>query len=186
MYAAFVPSMAVSPRRGFTLIEILAVVVILGIASVLVIPNLGTRNDQYVAAASRVVMADLMYAQSQAIVTQNLVYVNFNTGAQQYSLTTTAPNVTPVVYVTNPMTNSNYTTVFSSSTVPQLQLDSFNAPSFGGTACLAFDELGQPYSVNVSSGAATLLSANGTVPLVCGSNTITVNVEPYSGALSAQ
>jgi prepilin-type N-terminal cleavage/methylation domain-containing protein len=178
--------MRVSARRGFTLVEILAVVVILGIASVLVIPNLGTRNDQYVAAASRVVMADLMYAQSQAIVTQNLVYVNFNTGTQQYSLTTTAPDVTPVVYVTNPTTNSNYTTTFASSTVAQLQRDSFTTPSFGGTTCLAFDELGQPYSVNVSTGAASLLSANGTVPLVCGSNTLTVSVEPYSGALSAQ
>jgi prepilin-type N-terminal cleavage/methylation domain-containing protein len=186
MCASFAKSVRVSARRGFTLIEILAVVVILGIASVLVIPNLGTRNDQYVAAAARVVMADLMYAQSQAIVTQNLVYVNFNTGTQQYSLTTTAPNVTPVVYVTNPMVNSNYTTVFGSSTAPQLQRDSFTTPSFDGNTCLAFDELGQPYSVNASTGTAALLVANGTVPLVCGSNRLTVYVEPYSGALSAQ
>src|SRR4051812_1277839 len=68
-------------RRGgkaaFTLVEILMVVIILGIASAVIVPNLGTRNDMNVAAAARVVMADLMYAQNRAIVTQSMTYVQF-------------------------------------------------------------------------------------------------------------
>src|SRR5690349_20972120 len=101
--------------RGFTLAEILCVVVILGIASAVVVPNLGTRNDQIVTAGARVIMADLMYAQNQAIVTQSMQYVKFDTTNQQYSLTSTAPNVTPVVYVLNPTTQANYITAFSST-----------------------------------------------------------------------
>ena len=44
-----VPHQAVV-RRGFTLVEILVVVIILGIASAVIVPNLGTRNDLNVAA----------------------------------------------------------------------------------------------------------------------------------------
>ena len=54
-------------RRGFTLVEILCVVVILGIASAIIIPQLGTHDDMKVAAAARTVMADLIYAQNTAI-----------------------------------------------------------------------------------------------------------------------
>src|SRR5215475_9916349 len=54
-------------RRGFTLVEILAVVVILGIASAIIIPQIGSRDDMKAAAAARVLIADLIYAQNLAI-----------------------------------------------------------------------------------------------------------------------
>src|SRR4029078_5802692 len=70
--------------RAFTLIEILMVVVILGIASAIMIPHLGSRDDLRAAAATRVVMADLTYAQNRAIAQQKKHYVRFD--GQRYSV----------------------------------------------------------------------------------------------------
>src|SRR3982751_6922276 len=64
--------------KGFTLIEILTVVVILGIAAAAVIPELGTRDDLKIASTARNVMGDLMYAQNRAIATQKKHYVQFS------------------------------------------------------------------------------------------------------------
>src|SRR5256885_4391767 len=89
-------------RPAFTLVEILVVVIILGIASAVIVPNLGTRYDLNVAAAARVVMADLMYAQNRAIVTQSMQYVPFDTAGQKYSLLSSKPNASPLVYLQNP------------------------------------------------------------------------------------
>src|SRR3954452_15878826 len=70
--------------RGFTLVEILMVVLILGIASAIIIPGLGSRDDLRCAAAARVVMSDLIYAQNRAIALQKKHYVRFS--GQQYSV----------------------------------------------------------------------------------------------------
>ena len=72
-------------RGGFTLIEILVVVIILGIASAVIIPQLGSRDDINAAAAARLVMADIIYAQNSAIVQQKKFYVDFRT-PNQYAI----------------------------------------------------------------------------------------------------
>src|SRR5947209_213404 len=166
-------------RRAFTLVEILCVVVILGITSAIIVPALGQRNDQVVAAAARVVMADLMYAQNQAIVTQSLQYVNVDVTHQQYALQTSKPTITPVVYVQNPTTVGNYVTLFASSSNPQLKQATIQSVNADGLSCLAFDELGGPYSVDPTSGNATPLVNAATIVLKSGTFTLTVSVEPY-------
>src|SRR5438874_2544168 len=64
--------------RGFTLIEILCMVVVLGIASLVILPQITTRDDLKVAAAARALMADLLYAQNRSIALQKMHYVRFN------------------------------------------------------------------------------------------------------------
>src|SRR3954454_21595277 len=51
-------------RTAFTLVEILAVVVILGIASAVIIPQISNRDDLKAAAGTRLVTADLIFAQN--------------------------------------------------------------------------------------------------------------------------
>jgi prepilin-type N-terminal cleavage/methylation domain-containing protein len=79
-------------RRGFTLVEILTVVVILGIASAIIIPQMGTRDDMRAKAAARTLVADLIYAQNLAISTGQVVYVRFDVAANSYSLLTNPAN----------------------------------------------------------------------------------------------
>src|SRR6476661_4283988 len=83
-------SMKNPARRGFTLVEILAVLVIIGIASAIVIPQLATRDDLRAAAAARILVADLIYAQNMAISQQRPIYVRFDKANNKYSLLSVA------------------------------------------------------------------------------------------------
>ena len=173
-------------RRGFTLVEILMVVIILGIASAVVVPNLGTHYDLNAAAAARVVVGDLVYAQNKAIVTQSLIYVNVDVSNQQYSLLASSPSTTPATYLTNSLTNTNYVTKFGANGPSQTRTVSIKSVTVDGKTCLAFDELGQPYSWDPSTNTATLLVNPAQIVVQCGTFTLTVSVEPYTGALSVQ
>lgn len=161
---------------GFTLIEILCVVVILGIASAIIIPQIGSRSDLVVSSAARVVMADLIYAQNRAIATQAPHYVNYSIAGQQYTLS----NTTALTAITNPVTNNPYTVSFGSKNSPMENV-SLTAVSFGGPPVLGFDELGSPFAFDPSNNTSTPLVSAGTIQLTCGNSTLTVSVEPYTG-----
>src|SRR4051812_38065552 len=90
-------------HSGFTLIEILVVVVILGIASAIVIPQIGSREDLNVATAARALMADLIYAQNLAIAKQKSYYVRFY--GQNYSVCD-ANTLVPIDHPLKPALNA--------------------------------------------------------------------------------
>jgi len=64
-------------RRAYTLIELLIVVAILGISSVLLIPRLVDADTFSVQAAVRSVVADITYAQTDALAMQSIRRVQF-------------------------------------------------------------------------------------------------------------
>src|SRR5687767_4923700 len=96
---------------AFTLVEILVVVLIIGIAAAVIVPIMGSRDDLKVKSAARLLMADLIYAQNRAISTQQRHYVIFNdTAPQNYRLAT---SVTPIVNIEHPVTHdSQYAVTF--------------------------------------------------------------------------
>jgi prepilin-type N-terminal cleavage/methylation domain-containing protein len=175
-------------RSAFTLVEILAVVVILGIASAIIIPNMGTRDDLRTAAAARTLVADLIYAQNQAITTGRMVYVKFDTVNNRYTLLTTA-NSGGDVAMTNPITQTSYTQQFG-PTKPGWETITINSSVLNGVDMtyrpmytLAFDELGSPYVFNYTSNTTNDLN-DGSIVLGSGTFTTTVSIAPATGEIT--
>src|SRR5687768_16768097 len=97
--------------RAFTLVEILVVVIILGIAGAIIVPSLGTRDDLRAAAAARVIMADLIYTQNLAITNQGNRYVVFDVANQEYRVTDATGGT-----IDHPVDHVAYVQKFSSTT----------------------------------------------------------------------
>jgi len=157
------------------------VVVILGMASAIVIPQINSRNDLKSASAARLVMADIMYAQNQAIVTQTRQYIKFDTAGKQYKL---CSGFSPEVVITNPVTQGSYVQKFGSASTTYTKEMNLVSANFDGNAALAFDALGAPLAVASDGTAAALVS--GSVVVGAGQNSMTITVAPYTGELTAQ
>jgi len=166
-------------RRGFTLIEILAVVVILGIISAVIIPQISSRDDQRAAAVARGVMSDLLYAQNRAIAQQKVHYVKFDVANKNYKVLDV---FSPAHVINNPVDGSTYQVNFAAGSLQQMTLQS---ASFDGQPVLAFDVMGIPQTVNATTGAMTPMTS-GSVVVKSGTYTMTVTVSPYSGELTVQ
>jgi prepilin-type N-terminal cleavage/methylation domain-containing protein len=184
------PSRATRARAAaaFTLVEILAVVVILGIASAIIIPNMGTRDDLKTAAAARTLVADLIYAQNQAITTGRMVYIKFDTANNCYTLLTTA-NSGGDTSMTNPITQTSYVRQFG-VTVSGWETITVNSAVLNGTDVnyrpmytLAFDELGSPYVFRYTDNTTNDLN-DGSIVLQSGTFTTTVSVAPATGEIT--
>ncbi|HMB95133.1 MAG TPA: type II secretion system protein [Tepidisphaeraceae bacterium] len=170
------------PRRGFTLIEILCVVVILGIASAIIIPQIGSRDDLMAGAAARVLMSDLMYAQNRAIAMQKKHFVQFV--GQQYTLMARDTDVSALYTITQPITKNPYSVTFGTAN-SSLARASLGTPSFT-TGIVAFDEMGSPYSYNAGTNVLTPMTSAGTITVTSGTKTLTISIEPYTGEATVQ
>jgi prepilin-type N-terminal cleavage/methylation domain-containing protein len=175
-------------RGGFTLVEILTVVIILGISAAIIIPSVSNRDDMRVASAARLVMADLIFAQNKAIAGQKPCYVRFDSANQRYSIHETAPTAATTIAdaIDHPLLpavfNGKYVTAFGLNH-SQLEKLSIGTVDFGGMTCLKYDELGVPYAYNETTQTATQLTGTsiGKIVLTCGKFSLTITVEPYTG-----
>jgi prepilin-type N-terminal cleavage/methylation domain-containing protein len=75
-----------SRAAGFSLIEILMVIVVLVIVTAIVVPNLGTAADSQVASAVRVLQSDLDLARSMAVTTQKPYALVFSSDLTSYKV----------------------------------------------------------------------------------------------------
>lgn len=181
------------PERpaAFTLVEILVVVVILGIAAAVIVPQMGSRDDLKAAAAARMIMADLIYAQNKAISTQTRHYVKFDTTTPQtYRLLS---SMNPETDIQQPVTKaSTYTVKFgrnapadTNGITPGMEQCGLGTINIEGHTNIGFDELGVPCYWDTATNKAVSLTVSGgsSIQVTCGTFTLTVSIEPYTGEI---
>ena len=121
---------------GFTLVEILMVVAILGIAAAMIIPRLTGTGDIQAVSAARLMLADIQYAQNQAIVTQRDITVSVDAAHNGYSLRD------PNGLLTHPVTKRPYAVSFAA--MQGLDKVRLLPPSLREGTQVTFDAMGAP------------------------------------------
>jgi len=159
-------------RSGFTIIELLIVVVIIAIAALTVVPMVSSAASMQIRSAANMVAADLEYAKSMAISRGQYISVVFNEATESYQIEDQNGDV-----IQHPVKKGFlYTMDFrNDSRLDRVEIVSAN---FDATNSIKFDYLGSPYN----GGGAALNS--GVITLRAGSFTRTVTVEPVTGYIS--
>jgi len=160
-----------SAARGFTLIELIVVMTLLGILAWVAYPKITAKDEIKLDAAARRVAADLRYAQNRSIGTRVVHGLVFEPALSRY--TVFAPNVaSPVV---DPADRARTLRVDFTQRV-EFKGVAIASASFGSTKAVTFDYFGVP-----RDSASGELAATGRVILTYQGLADTVDVTPGTG-----
>lgn len=167
---------AIGARRAFSLLELVAVMVIAGILAVSAVPAMSSLADARADAAARELHRDLSFARQRAVATGTRAWVVFDAAAGSWTVLAedpSSPGRSGATAVTDPATGA--------ALVRRLGASSFGGVSmlsaaFDGAPEVGFDWLGRP----LNSGEADL-AALGTVQLTGGRS---VSVVPGTGLVT--
>ena len=105
----------IRPRQGFTLIEIMIVVAIIGLTALVVIPSFTSYEDEQKLSMAAAELTDgLRYARSEAIRTGSAFRVEINTDSDEFAITDLA--ALPGQAVIHPVSRKPYRVAFPAST----------------------------------------------------------------------
>ncbi|GAB4382513.1 MAG: hypothetical protein Kow0022_00190 [Phycisphaerales bacterium] len=166
--------------RAYTLVEVLVVITILGVAGMMVVPTLGQTDVLRVQGAVRAIVADLTFAQADALAYQEQRAVVFDVSENRYTLVAVYDNTI------DPSLNA----LFDPQGPGQQYIVDLDDPAFGnsqlaepdfdGDGILIFDELGGPV---IAPGSDTPAS-NGTVDVIGENARLRVTVEAFTGHIT--
>ena len=162
-------------RSGFTLIEILIVVVILAIAAMTAIPMMTSAGSVQIRSAANMVAADLEYAKSMAIARGQYFSVVFDKNTDSYSI---IKDQTGSVIAHPVKKGFNYVIGFRDKGLDKVDIADVD---FDGTNKVKFDYLGSPDNGN---DIPSPLLNRGVIRLQAAGIAVTVNVEPVTGFIS--
>ncbi len=173
-------------NQAFTLVEMLVVLMILGIAAAVIVPMLSGNSQMQLTTATSQLASALMYAQTLAIATQQPVQIVFDTDAQTYEIqdqngVTLYDPINKMPSGTADPTPYLYRVDFSSD--PDMKLVNIDSAGFDSQNSLWFDRLGSPYAGDIASpmplnvGSVTLSAQNS-------QSTVTISIEPISGKVT--
>ena len=155
---------------GFSLIELIAVMVVVGILAAAVVPVLSATTGARAAMAAKHLVRDLTFARQRAVATGTRSWVVFDTAADTWSVLAEDPNSPGRInaaVLTDPATSGPFVQSLGVNQFVGVQLVT---AAFDGNAEVGFDWLGRPLNQT-----ETALAAQGSITL-SGSHVITVEV----------
>jgi prepilin-type N-terminal cleavage/methylation domain-containing protein len=183
-------------RRAYTLIELLIVVGVLGLAASLLVPHLANHDSMKVQAAVRLLIADLSFAQSDALAHQEyrrvhfyedgsgycLLRVNAGDYADAFSLLLDPDYINDPLatsgelgrYIVNFGPNSRFETVVFTS----VNIDTGGEGMGNGGDDIVYDALGGTIR------GGDLPGAGGVIVITSGPDSYQINISPFTGKLS--
>ena len=157
--------------KGFTLVELLIVIVILALVATLAFPMFADQDATRVQGAIRLLAADLGFAQLDSIAhPDDRCVVSFNQGAGSYTLARSSTSTTPI---TEPVTGQPYVTQFGTGRAAEMNGVVIQSYSLGGDDKIIFGPYGELDQ-----------SAPATVQLRRGAVSVTVQLDPTSGEVT--
>ncbi|MCA9295216.1 MAG: prepilin-type N-terminal cleavage/methylation domain-containing protein [Phycisphaerales bacterium] len=170
--------------RGYTLIELLIVIGLLGLAAQILIPYLNNQGNLHLQAAVRTVIADLAYAQQSAHDNQGFRRVVFFADGTGYAIVrvtdatfNTAFDAATADYVIDPIEGGEYIRDFggdgrwSGISIKDVDIDS-------GNSYVTYDLLGGTVSTTNSPGTG------GSVTLTADGEDYIIGIEPFTGKVT--
>jgi prepilin-type N-terminal cleavage/methylation domain-containing protein len=167
-------------RKGFTLVEVLIVVVIISIAALMAVPMFSSAGSMQIRSAANIIAADLEYAKSMAITTGQNYAVIFDATAESYQVAIVNPDATTTVIPHPVKQGFDYVEDFKNDSrlsrvnISSVQFD----PGSGNT--ITFDYLGSPYSGTDISNPLN----SGSIAISADGATATISVEPVTGYIT--
>jgi MSHA pilin protein MshC len=164
---------------GFTLVEILCVVVILGIIGVVVGGRIGSRDDLSANSAARILISQLQFAQNRAIARRDAHFIVVSAGSS--GVTVCTRDAGSFVGVSHPVEPGDLSMTFGNAGTGggrDVRLDAFD---FGGKAVLGFDTTGEPFVAAANGGNRTPLADAASLTLASGTYSVTIDIEPVTG-----
>lgn len=160
-------------RQAYTLIEVLVTVSIMGVAAAVVVPAMLQPGSMNIQSAARMVIADIVFAQNEAIAQQATRRVAFDPTLNRYSITDGSGNTITEPWISG--TGGNYVVDFSGDSRFQgvtlsaaafgpgstVEFDALGSPTYGGTVDLQAGNLKYRVTVSALTGRVTIASITG-------------------------
>jgi len=157
------------PHRGFTLVELVAIMVVLAVMAGVALPTLGNLTSTRAGMAARQLLRDFTHARQRALATGTTCWITIDMTAQSWTLLRddpANPGLDDAIVLTDAGTGKDFVTFIG--TAEYLGVD-ITACDFDGSVSTGFDWMGKPLDANGAD-----LASEGTVTLT-GGHQITVN-----------
>ncbi|XAM01086.1 prepilin-type N-terminal cleavage/methylation domain-containing protein [Phycisphaeraceae bacterium D3-23] len=161
------------PTAAYTLVEVIITVTIMGLAAAVVVPNMLHGGTLGVQAGARMIVADTLYAQNEAMAQNDARRVLFDPAGNSYTVQHYDSDAGAWVADQNPVLGGNATTnyIIDFDTDNRFQGVEIVSADFGGETWVEFDDLGNP-------------SSGGTVRIQFGQHRYDIKIAPFSGRLT--
>ena len=157
--------------RAYTLIELLIVILVLGIAAALIVPSMGGTGSLRVQAAVRTIVADLTETQSDALAFQKGRAIVFDPDTNSYSMVDVNG---AELDVENDLIRR---TVIQGAEFGDARIASVDCDD---DTTLVYDEMGSPVQEPMGSDPA----ANGKIVVQGSGQEFTITIEAYTGRIT--